>query len=148
MLEQLTLNGQKITFDRDATVALYLETIVKPGADQCGCIYCKNFAAQRDTVFPAEFLELLARLGINPAQEWEAFDFDHASLNPKERLYGGWFLFVGELLEGLDLQGARTHDKFVYWFTESFPNGTLPEGVNFGAVEFLTRTPWVLSEAP
>jgi hypothetical protein len=52
MEKQLYVGQQKILFDREATVALYRQTIMIPGADRCRCIPCKNFAAQRGELFP------------------------------------------------------------------------------------------------
>lgn len=76
MEQELCIGEQRILFDREATIDLYLQTITVPGADRCGCIYCKNFAAQRRNVFPAEFLRLLGELGVDPMNEWEAFEYN------------------------------------------------------------------------
>jgi hypothetical protein len=87
-------------------------------------------------------------LGVDPSREWEAFDHDFGPENPHSHLYGGWFLFCGELVEGLGRQselGART---FAHWFTTSFPASTLPKEVKLCAVEFLARIPWILPEKP
>jgi len=109
-----------------------------PGADSCSCTSCRNFAAQRGKVFPDEFLHFLAGLGVDPLKEWEAFDYDFDARNPNQLvLYGGWFLFVGELLEGLDKRPQAEKKGFAHWFTTSFPNGTLPSGLKLCAVEFL-----------
>ena len=101
MEKELSVGKQKVVFDREATVELYRETITKPGADSCTCISRKNFAAQRGKVFPEAFDQFLRALGIDPLREWDAFDYDFG-LNPKGHLYGGWFLFVGGLLDGID----------------------------------------------
>jgi hypothetical protein len=145
MEAELSVGQQTVLFDREATVELYRQTITIPGADGCGCIYCKNFAAQRGKVFPEEFVQFLGALGIDPHKEWEAFDYDFGE-NPSGHLYGGWFLFVGGLTDGVDERPGPPQESFAYWFTSSFPNGTLPNGVKFCAVEFLARIPWVLSE--
>lgn len=144
---ELYVGQQKILFDREATVALYLQTIMVPGADQCSCIPCKNFAAQRGTIFPETFLQFLNKLGADPLKEWEAFDYNFEPKNPRKRvLYGGWFLFVGELVEGLNKRPAPAQQGFAHWFTTSFPAGTLPTGLKLCAVEFVGEIPWVLSE--
>jgi hypothetical protein len=146
---ELCMGQQKILFDREATAALYRQTIVVPGADQCTCISCKNFAAQRGKVFPEEFRRLLNELGIDPLKEWEAFDYDFEPKSPRKHvLYGGWFLFAGELVEGLDKRPDPKQKAFAHWFTTSFPAGTLPTGLKLCAVEFLAEIPWVLSEMP
>ena len=149
MENELYVDRQKILFDREATDALYCQTILVPGADQCTCIPCKNFAAQRGKVFPEEFRQLLSELGIDPLKEWEAFDYNFDPKNlRKHLLYGGWFLFAGELVEGLDKRPGPEQRAFAHWFTTSFPAGTLPTGLKLCAVEFLAEIPWVLSEMP
>jgi hypothetical protein len=146
---ELYAGQQKILFDREATVALYRQTIMVPGADQCSCIPCKNFAAQRGTVFPEKFLQFLNERGADPLKEWEAFDNNFDPKNPcKLVLYGGWFLFVGELVEGFDKCAEPAKQGFAHWLTTSFPAGTLPTGLKLCAVEFLGEIPWVLSEKP
>jgi len=72
---ELYVGQQKILFDREATAALYRHTIMVPGADQCSCIPCKNFAAQRGTGFPEEFRQFLNELGADPLKEWEVFGY-------------------------------------------------------------------------
>jgi hypothetical protein len=121
-----------------------------PGADQCSCIPCKNFAAQRGTAFPEEFVQFLNELGADPLKELEVFDHNFDSKHPyKTRVfYGGWFLFVGEIVEGVDKRPESEPQGFVHWFTTSFPAGTLPTGLKICAVEFLGEIPWVLSETP
>ncbi len=149
MENELDVGQQKIVFDREATLALYRQTIMVPGADRCSCIGCKNFATQRGKVFPEEFLQFLIELGVDPLKEWEAFDYDFDPKKPgKHALYGGWFLFVGELVEGFDKRPEPAHQGFTHWFTTSFPAGTLPTGLKLCAVEFLGEIPWVLPEKP
>ena len=55
-----------------ATIELYRSTITVPGADSCDCLYCRNFAEQRQTIYPEELKTLLDRLGADPTKEWEA----------------------------------------------------------------------------
>ena len=148
MNAELTVGPQKVRFDLGATRALYEQTIRIPGAEDCGCIYCKNYAAQRHGIFPAEFLRLLEELGINPAKEWEAFNYDFDVKDPHRlSLYGGWFLFVGDLLDHLETP-PPLKNGFARWVTRSFPTGTLPDGLDLCAVEFLIELPWVLEETP
>jgi len=147
MEKELCAGQQKILFDREATLSLYRQTIVVPCADQCSCIGCKNFAAQRGKVFPGEFLQFLNELGVDPLKEWEVFDYNFDPKKPRKHvLYGGWFLFVGELVEGLNKRPAPAQQGFAHWFTTSFPAGTLPTGLKLCAVEFVGEIPWVLSE--
>jgi len=147
MERELGLAKQKVLFDREATLDLYRRTLTTPGADGCTCISCKNFAAQRGKVFPEAFHQFLSELGIDALKEWEAFDYDFG-LNPVGHLYGGWFLFVGGLIQGGDKGIESAQEPFAYWFTNSFPNGTLPPDLKYCAVEFFARIPWVLTAEP
>jgi hypothetical protein len=147
MNQELRANGQAILFDRDATIDLYRQIITASGADQCGCSGCKNFASQRGKIFPSEFRQFLNSPGVDPEKEWEAFDYDFDIASPsKPSLYGGWFLFIGELVEGLEVKG-ELRAGFTYWFTSSFPNITVPKDVKVCAVEFLIEIPWILPSA-
>lgn len=143
---ELQTGSQSVWFDRDATVELYRGVILTPGADECTCIYCKNFRAQRGSAYPQDFLDLLGRLGIDPLKEWEAFGTDFGRSGPDRHLYGGWFLFCGKIVQ----ESTRDWDErpFSWHFTDSFPKGTLPAGMSICAVEFLTSLRWILPESP
>ena len=142
----ISLGRQIIRFDREATIKLYRETITVPGADSCDCLYCRNFAKQRQAIYPDEFMMLLNRLGADSTKEWEPYELGPWDAKPNHRLYGGWFLFCGEIVEGASVQAEGL--PFSYRFTTSFPNGTLPGAVKICAVDFLAAIPWVLQEAP
>lgn len=66
MERELYFGQQRIRFDREATAALYRDTITVAGAERCTCISCKNFAAQRTNIYPEEFLRFLKELGVAP----------------------------------------------------------------------------------
>jgi hypothetical protein len=142
----ISVGSQKIRFDREATIELYHGTITVPGADSCDCIYCRSFAKQRRTIYPDEFKAMLDRLGADPLKEWETYELGPCTSKPKHRLYGGWFLFCGELVEGADVQSEGL--PFSFRFTISFPNATLPDRLKICAVDFLAEIPLVLTEAP
>jgi hypothetical protein len=146
MERELHLRQQKILFDREATDVLYRDTFTVPDGDRCGCASCKNFASQRGKIYPGEFLQFLKELGANPLREWEVFDYDFDCGNPNKHLYGGWFLFVGELVKGDDKPPKHAMEAFTYWFTTSFPAPALPMDMKICAVEFLVQVPWVLAE--
>ena len=146
MTASLFIGGQKIRFDHETTVQLYRETVTASGADCCDCLFCKNFARQRGVIYPEEFNILLARLGVDHLKEWEAFDLGPSDTDSKRRVYGGWFLFCGELLEEPDVRPEG--QPFLFWFTKSFPNVSVPNELKICAVEFLAEIPWVLPEPP
>ncbi len=147
MDEQIRIGQQVIRFDHEATIAFYERTLTKPGTEKCNCTYCKNFAAQRTAVYPEQFRDLLNKLGADSSKELEAFDYDFGQNNPHRHLYGGWFVFCGELIEGAEWRPEDRGADFSYWFTANFPTGGLPQR-QLCAVEFLTSVPWVLPETP
>lgn len=147
MQRERTIGEQKILFDREATIDLYRNTLTAADGDGCGCASCKNFALQRTKIYPVPFLQFLEELGIDPFREWEAFDYDFDSGNQNKHLYGGWFLFVGELVVGVENPPKHATGTFTHWFTDSFPAPALPTDMRICAVEFRVEVQWVLREA-
>jgi hypothetical protein len=67
-MEQSRLGDQIVGYDGVRTRTAYAG--MKSGfAERCGCAYCRNFVAQRSTVDPEKFLQLLDLLGIDPGKE-------------------------------------------------------------------------------
>jgi hypothetical protein len=143
-MEELRLGDQLVRFNREATAAAYRE-LPFGGADRCKCVYCRNFAAQRATVFPQGFRAFLDQLGVDPDKEGEVYDMGGTD-GSRIRLTGGWFYFVGELIEkGESLIPAG---DFQYRFQPSFPQPPASFGKQVAAIEFFTQVPWVLDEHP
>ena len=139
-MEAFNLGDQTFTFDKPATLAAYA-SLEGGFAERCGCADCRNFAAQRTTAFPPDFLTLLDRLGIDPLKEGEAFEYGPEPSG--KHLYGGWFYFIGKM----DVQGESQIEGngFSYFIGTSFPKPPPPfHGQPVLAVEFMTRLPWVL----
>lgn len=136
------LGDQLIRYDRDATVAAYSQ--VRHGdAERCGCSGCRNFIAGRTQAFPDAFRTFLAELGIDPNKEGEVYE-----CGPVEGglyFYGGWFYFVGELVEA-GQRLSNEGESFEYWFSSSFPSPLAVFGKAVATVEFTTRIPWILDE--
>jgi len=144
LMEELRLGDQLIRYDREATAAAY-SNLLSGDADRCKCVYCRNFAAQRATVYPQAFRALLAQVGIDPKKEGEVYDAGGAD-ERRMRPTGGWFYFVGELIE----KGERLVQAgdFQYWFQPSFPKPPASFGKRVAAIEFSAEVPWVLEEDP
>jgi hypothetical protein len=96
-MEELRFGDQLVRFDREATAAAY-SNLPSGDADRCKCVYCRNFVAQRATVYPQSFRAFLDRLGIDPKKEGEVYDMA-GPFEDRIRPTGGWFYFVGELIE-------------------------------------------------
>ena len=63
-MTEMRVGDQTIRYDRDATAAIY--GIMEYGfPEECGCAFCRNFAVQRNLVYPASFRALLEQLGTS-----------------------------------------------------------------------------------
>jgi hypothetical protein len=145
-MTELQFGDQTVRYDREATAAIYA-TLKHGGAEECGCVFCRNFAAQRSLIYPASFRALLEQLGIDPDKEQEAFEY-----GPVEdgcHLYGGWFYFVGEMVVA-DERNSSVPDahQFEFFFTSVGPDAPEFRGRPRLTLEFTTHLKWVLPESP
>jgi len=91
MMEQISLGDQIVCYDGVRTRAAY--AAMKNGsAERCGCPYCRNFLAQRSTVYPEGFRILLDQLGIDPEKVGRCFHaaFRYSAEPLYSRAYLGW----------------------------------------------------------
>jgi hypothetical protein len=136
------IGDQLIRYDRESTVAIY-RNIENGDAEVCGCVYCQNFAAQRNSAYPASFRTVLDQLGIDPVKEGEVY----ASGPTVEGkfAYGGWLYFVGEMVEAGEKNiDASEAQRFEFYFTAHCPASPVFPGRPLLAVEFMTNLNWVL----
>jgi hypothetical protein len=142
---EMQVGDQIVRYDRDATAAIYAN-LRNGWAEGCGCVGCRNLAAQRDVIYPASFRELLNRLGIDPNKESEAVA--DGPLENGLHHYGGWFFFVGEMVTaGERLSHAGDSPCFNYHFTRV---GPCPKEFRDGpklCIEFEAHIKWVLDES-
>jgi hypothetical protein len=138
-MEHIEFGPWHINVDREATIRVHAE--MPPGsAFGCDCVSCKNFALHKPIPYPPEFLELLDRLGIDPAKEIESYELMSDELGV---LYAGWFYFVG------DFEGDKTQpvigDNFTYYLGHGQNwNVKQYEGLTISRVEFMClRLPWI-----
>lgn len=143
-MDEISSGDQRFRFDRGKTITAYA-AIPTGDAEQCGCSYCMNFAAQRSSIFPNEFRSLLETIGIDPAKEGEVYE---VAPEADRRIYGGWFYFAGEIIKA----GERnaTLPNFEYWFADGkrLPKPAADFGNSVAVIEFMTRVPWVLTDPP
>ncbi|MBW8359734.1 MAG: hypothetical protein K0M63_08055 [Weeksellaceae bacterium] len=90
---QVKYRDWELFSDRETTEQTYSE-FENSGAESCGCDYCKNYIAQRETVFPDDIKELFKKLGIDYMKEIEISEF--AKLENGLHYYNGWFHFKGD----------------------------------------------------
>jgi hypothetical protein len=143
-VETLLVDGWTVRHDGAATVAYY-QRAAQGDTCRCLCSGCRNFALQRSTAFPAEFLRLLDQLGIDPKQEHEAYEMGPASNGL--RCYGGWLVFIGHFSRA-EIQPAVAFDdtRFSFGFTDSFPWAGDPPREAVSAVGFYTPLRWLLPD--
>ena len=158
-MTELRIGDQLIRFDQEATVAAYSQ-IQHGDAERCACAGCRNFIASRALAFPDVFRTLLADLGVNENKEGETVHYGPVEGNV--HFYGGWFYFVGELIEAgerlttIPLVGSQAlmrplpgpRESFQYWFSMSFARPPAIFGSKVGAVEFSTLLPWIIDADP
>jgi hypothetical protein len=156
---ELRIGDQLIGFDREATVAAYSQ-IRHGDAERCGCAGCRNFIAARAQAFPDKFRAFLDDIGIDVNKEGEAVHY--GPVEGDVHFYGGWFYFVGELIEAgerltaIPMPGSQfsvqrfpgSGEGFTYWFGSSFPRPPVIFGGKVGAVEFTTLLPWIINDDP
>ena len=145
-MQALAIGRWRLEHDPVATRAVYEAS--SRGAHDCSCAYCRNFIAVRDHVYPPSFLELLSQLGIDPHKEAEICDYAAESGG---RLTGGWYHFIGRVLEDPGDQYAFDHDGRQWSMFFSSERGlAFPE---FGdrplvQLDWTVIVPWVLDEVP
>ncbi len=145
MMDQIQVGQRIIRCDTERTRKAYA-AMERGDAERCGCSYCRNFAAQRSTVYPENFRLLLDQLGIDPEKEGEVYE-----CGPEDslRIYGGWFYFAGELT-GPDERVTDANSVFEYWFADAkhYPVPVVDFGNSVMSVQFVTKLPWIISDQP
>jgi hypothetical protein len=68
------VGGWTIEFSREDTLRYY-ESLERGDSELCGCIYCRNFAAQRERTFGPPAREFLAQFGIDWQKEGEVVEY-------------------------------------------------------------------------
>jgi hypothetical protein len=143
-MTEMQIGDQTIRYDREATVAAY-GNLEHGFAEECGCLFCKNFVIQRNLVYPPSFRVLLEQLGIDPNKEGEVFEY--GPVKDGFHLYGGWFYFVGEMVRwGERNSNPPESHQFEFFFTSVGPNAAAFGGGPRLTIEFTTHVKWVLPD--
>jgi hypothetical protein len=148
------LRDWEIEVDAEETAQVQRSRI-SGSPEACACLPCKNFVAVRHAAYPAEFLELLERLGVPADRESEIYHC--GQVEPGLHFYGGWFHFVGRIVNGPEAHtGGPTGGPielkpisaiFSMGFTRQL--GLVPKSFrvdNIAQLEFSAKLPWVLEQ--
>ncbi len=141
-MHHLELPGWQILYDHEATVAAHLK-IPTGGARSCDCDPCRNWAASRVPIIPAEFRELLELLGIPLDREREVYH--NCRLDSGLHSYAGWYHFIGQVLTGEQEDAALVAFGSFSIFFHSSP-ALLPKafaGLAVVQLEFEAEVPWL-----
>jgi hypothetical protein len=144
-MQEMRCGDQVVWYDENRTAQAYASLQIG-GCEECGCGYCRNFAAQRGIAYPNDFRLMLASLGIDPNKEGEVYE---CATEAGLLLYGGWFFFAGKVLKAGE-RLTELPDGFQYYFADGkhLPKPSADFGADLAAVEFYTKIPWVLPEEP
>ena len=144
-MNEMQVGDQTVRYNREATAAIY-SSLRNGWAEDCGCVGCRNLAAQRDVIYPPSFRELLDQLGIDPNKEGEAVA--GGPLENGLHHYVGWVFFIGEMvIAGEQLSHASNSPYFSYFFTRGGPcPKQFRDGPKLG-IEFEAHIKWVLNES-
>jgi hypothetical protein len=91
-LKSLEYGCWKLSSDATATRTAYAK-LTAGSPEECGCELCRNFAAQRNTIYSPAARALFEALGIRSCREAEIYHMGRVEFG--RHLYGGWFHFVG-----------------------------------------------------
>jgi hypothetical protein len=127
--------------DVEATRVGY-ETISAGGVEVCDCAGCRNFVAQRDSVYPAEVLNLFNELGVNYKRDAETYHT--ARLEPGVHLYGSWFHFVGAIVKE-PIGPATLNSLRIDFIPDNALAAKAFENQPLVQIEITLKLPWVLS---
>jgi len=154
-MKSVTFARWELDYDPSTTRGLYSK-LTSGAPEDCGCPPCRNFAASRKQLYPAQVLDLFDELGI--AFDREAEIYHTHRVEPGKHHYGGWFHFVGRIVDGADASRQiastawtfdleKVGESFELGFTHRL--GLLPStfrSLPIVQLEFQATIPWVLSE--
>ncbi len=148
-MERLEFGRSILSYDSEATRRAY-GAVTSGAPEECGCTDCRNFAAARGSIYTAEVLDILDRLGVDHRKEAEIYY--GGPIGGGRHVYGGWFHFVGSVESGEDawapggmLRVEHCDDSFEIGFSRSL--ALVPDAFRGGPLvqlEFQAKVPWVL----
>jgi hypothetical protein len=151
----IELARSRIEYDPHATRQAYARRATG-SPEECGCIECRNFAAARHEIYSEQVLKLFAQIGISADREAEIYYGAHLASGLHS--YGGWFHFVGRILDGTGNESVANVPNFGLEFVRLSEHLQIAVNSHVALVpsafqdlplvqlEFLAEAPWILSE--
>lgn len=131
------------------------ENVSLSGAESCNCNNCKNYIANRETVFPIEVKDLFLKLGIDYKKEVEITNWE--TLPNGLHFIGGWFNFKGKILSGklcdiplpsggFTLELTKINENFSIGFSNIITTTFFEDKKDLIQIEFETNIPWLIDK--
>ncbi|WP_439482758.1 hypothetical protein [Cyclobacterium plantarum] len=153
-----TVKYRDWTFEVDYERTKEIYDMVEQGSpERCACNDCKNFATNRENIYPDEIKFLLSKFGIDYRKESDIYHM--ARLDNGFHHYGGWFHFKGKIKEGKDCKvdlggGGSTFDtaKVADHFEIAFMKDSAlsyfdeKEKNDLIQIEFIADSEWVIDK--
>lgn len=150
-MTRLEIGSIRCAVDAEATRRVHA-LLASGGAERCGCLYCRNFAAARELMFPLPLQHALQSAGIDWRKESEAVHYGR--LDDSGHHYQVWINFVGSVENGtgFDLTpesgaGPTVRIKAFNDADHYTPKPPAFDHHTVGRIEIEAALPWVLSEA-
>ena len=139
--------------DSELTKLTY-DNVAVGSSESCNCNDCKNFANNREAIYPDEIKKLLNELGIDYKKENEVSHYCRQA--DGLHFYGGWFHFKGRfngkdctiptIYNGYTLELTPITDKFSIGFRYSGALSFFDNKESLVQIEFEAKTPWTIEK--
>lgn len=154
-MEVVQFKNWKFEVDKTLTLETYTG-VTNSGSTSCGCNDCKNYIANRESVFPEEVKDLFLNLGIDYNKEVEICSWQ--ILPNGLHHIAGWFHFKGKIIEGKNRKKDIEKSGFYIGLTEignDFSIGFCEQSSltffkdksELIQVEFEAHIPWVINKS-
>ena len=143
----------ELIVDSELTKLTYNDVVVG-SPESCNCNDCRNFANNREEIYPDEVKKLFNEFGIDYKKESEICHY--CRQGDGLHVYGGWFHFKGRFRGknctvpmnsgGYTLELTPINDKFNIGFHYSSALTFFNNKENLVQIEFETKTPWTIEK--
>jgi hypothetical protein len=148
---RVDIGSIRCVVDAETTRRIFSQ-LTTGGAEQCGCLYCRNFVLARELAFPRPLRNALESAGIDWRKESEAV---HYGLEPNlGHIYDVWVNFIGVVENGRPFAMPPDHDAgptieiSAYNDVDRYtPKPALFGDRTVGRIEVRVALPWLLAEA-
>ncbi|WP_338763650.1 hypothetical protein WAF17_20135 [Bernardetia sp. ABR2-2B] len=149
-MKTITYKNFTLEVDFNRTKEVY-DNIQFSNLPSCNCSGCRNFLANKESIFHKEFINLLNQLGIDDYKKYSEI-YHIYRLEIGKHLYGGWFHFKGRILENghelKETEPIEINEGFKFFFRKdaSLSFFDKEEYSELVQLEILAHSDWVLEK--